>query len=440
MADAPVEVPQASPKAATVTQEQFDELQETVEQMRTELNAVKKRQEWTSRFALRFTGYLDFGFFWVQGNGSGVRPDYDRSAAPQLAGQIPSSWVLRGDPLSTTINSRGDVADVGDSRAIRSDPIHAGGRPSFIVNALNFGFVASFDDTLSLVTSVDFLPRDHDPSEQIAFSDLIDIKLAFLRYELRASFVYFLIDAGKVDSVLGIEYRTQDSADRIMVTPSLVCRYTCGRPLGLRAIGQFFDRHFEVALAVTNGTSQVDNFSFDDQIDSNRFKTVSGRLAYRNPVFKGLELNVSGAIGPQDRQTDDSVLQWHLGVAGQLEVGDFLVVAEAVTGAAQGKSDTEDAVNTCSVASCLSYRAAYGLVASRATSFLRPYVRVDFRSARHRSGDDFAYVSDVLRATGGLNFTLGAHVNVKLEYTFNNELGQPQFPDDVFTSSLVVKY
>jgi hypothetical protein len=69
-----------------------------------------------------------------------------------------------------------------------------------------------------------------------------------------------------------------------------------------------------------------------------------------------------------------------------------------------------------------------------------PYVRFDFRSARHRQGDDFAYISDVARLTVGLNVALGSHVIVKAEYTFNEELGPIHFPDDVFTSSLVVKY
>ena len=40
----------------------------------------------------------------------------------KFKGQLLNSWVLVGDPLSTTINSRGDVSDTGASRAIRFDP------------------------------------------------------------------------------------------------------------------------------------------------------------------------------------------------------------------------------------------------------------------------------------------------------------------------------
>jgi hypothetical protein len=434
----PALVPADEPEAP-VTRQELEELQDTVDRLRAQLEAVQQRQDIMSKVSIRFSGYLDFGFFWVQGNGSGVRPDYYRQAAPELNGQIPASWVLVGDPLSTAINSRGDVADTGDSRAIRSDPIHAGGRPSFLVNALNLGFTVSYDKSLSLTASLDFLPRDHDITAPVAIGDLFDLKLAFVRYELKTQLLNLMIDAGKVDSLLGIEYRTQDAPNRISVTPSLVCRYTCGRPLGVRAVTQFLNNRVEIALALTNGTQQVDYFTFTDQVDSNRWKTIAGRVAFRLP--DGFELQVNGAVGPQDRQSDDSVIQWHAGAAAQLDVWKLHFVGEAVIGAAAGKGDVQSGVNVpCGLAPCLSYRAAYGLIAYRPIEMLQPYVRIDFRSARHRAGDDFEYISDVMRATLGINAHVGSHVIFKVEYTFNEELGPVHFPDDVFTSSLVVKY
>jgi hypothetical protein len=70
-----------------------------------------------------------------------------------------------------------------------------------------------------------------------------------------------------------------------------------------------------------------------------------------------------------------------------------------------------------------------------------PYARVDWRDALHRSGASFIYISQLLRVTAGLHFELGTAVIVKAEYTVNRELGRiPQFDDDVFTSSLVVRY
>jgi hypothetical protein len=424
-----------------VSRDEFEDLKDEVKELRGLLAAARQREEWTSRFKVSFSSYLDFGFFWVQGNGSGVRPDYQRQVAPELNGQIPSSWVLVGDPLSTAINSRGDVADIGDSRAIRADPVHAGGRPSFLVNALGVAVDASFDDALSLIAALDFLPRQHDITTVHGLGDLVDLKLAFARYTKQFKWLSLQVDAGKVESLLGIEYRTQDAPNRLTVTPSLLCRYTCGRPLGVRAAARFLDEQLEIALALTNGTQQVDYFPFTDQVDSNRWKTIGGRLAYRVPVGRGLEIQVNGAIGPQDRQPDDSVLQWHAGAAAQLEVWRLLFVAEAVMGSAQGKADVQHGLLVfCGLAPCLDYRSAYGLVGLRLFDALTPYARFDFRSARHRSGDDFAYISDVARLTVGLNVAIGSHVIVKAEYVLNQELAAVHFPDDVFTSSLVVRY
>ena len=76
----------------------------------------------------KFGGYVDFGFFGTDGNGAGTREDLASTYFPQFAGKVPGSWVFMGDPLSTMINSRGDVADTGQSRAVTFDPIHNGRR------------------------------------------------------------------------------------------------------------------------------------------------------------------------------------------------------------------------------------------------------------------------------------------------------------------------
>ena len=108
-------------------------------------------------------------------------------------------------------------------------------------------------------------------------------------------------------------------------------------------------------------------------------------------------------------------------------------------GKAEGKTDS--AGPACDVAPCLDYQGAYGLLGWRATNWLMPYARVDWRDALHRSGASFVYVSQLVRVTGGLRLELGSAVVVKAEYTLDRELGPiPQFDNDVFTSSLVVKY
>jgi hypothetical protein len=58
----------------------------------------------------------------------------------------------------------------------------------------------------------------------------------------------------------------------------------------------------------------------------------------------------------------------------------------------------------------------------------------------HRSGASFVYISELVRGTVGLRAEIGTRVIWKLEATKNYELGAlPQFPNDVFTTSLVIK-
>lgn len=428
----------AEEPAAAVTQADLEELKEQLKIANARIDALDDKASAASQLAARFYGYLDVGFFVVQGNGSGVRKDLGHVYAPQYSDLL-GAWVLLGDPLGTAINSRGEPADVGDSRAIRFDPIHAGGHPSFLVNALNLGTFVSITDDFTLTASLDFLPRDRDLQDLRALGSFFDVKLAYLRYELDLGKVWLSFYAGKFDSIHGIEYRKQESTQRAGITPSLACRYTCGHPVGLKGKLGLFDRQLEVWLAVTNGSHQSDLFPFSNETDFNGGKTVSGRLQYTLPIGqRGLELSASGSIGSQDRQSDDGVLQWHYGFAAQLAVGDFTGSAEFVTGRALGKRDAAGAA--CGAAPCLFYRAAYGQLVWRANNFLVPYARVDWRAATHRRGNDWAYVSNAARGTFGLRAELTTFLTVKAEYVLNREVSMLEFPDDVFTTSLVVSY
>jgi hypothetical protein len=76
----------------------------------------------------------------------------------------------------------------------------------------------------------------------------------------------------------------------------------------------------------------------------------------------------------------------------------------------------------------------------RATNWLIPYARVDWRQAVHLDGRSFVYNSNSMRVTPGLRFEIGAHVIIKAEYSVNLELGRlMRFRNDVFTSSLVAR-
>ena len=58
--------------------------------------------------------------------------------------------------------------------------------------------------------------------------------------------------------------------------------------------------------------------------------TASGHLQWMLPVGQGLELGVSGAIGPQDKQPDVGIAQWHVGLDARLTRGQ-LVLSGAIT-------------------------------------------------------------------------------------------------------------
>jgi hypothetical protein len=420
-----------------------------VDVLQAKADAADTRLTWLERLSVKFFGTLDLGFFSVEGDGSGVRPDYGGQIA--WARPLLRSWVLVGDPLSTTINSRGDVADTGASRAIQYNPIHALGHPGFLLNAFSLGLRASYDDAWVLNVLVDFLPRDRDVSRPGAgLGDFFDLKLAYLRYQLDTRGVTWLFFAGKIDSLLGVEYRAQEAADRLTVTPSLICRYTCGRPVGLKVHARLLEEALELSLALTNGSSQVEFFPFSNELDFNLGKTLSGRVLVRLPVADGLELSVSGSFGTQDRQRDDTVLQGHVGGAAVFSWGDLRVTGEFVTGRANGVPGLTGtqcgfgelpAVVVASETPCLEYRGAYGLVSYRFLGKVRPYLRVDWRQARMRKAQDYAYDSNGLRITPGVRVDLGPNLVLKAEYSFNRELPPfTDFHDDVFTSSLLVVF
>lgn len=387
----------------------------------------------------KISGYLDLGAFVTSGNGAGTRTDVAGTYFPEYNGQVPASWVFMGDPLSTQINSRGDVADTGESRAITYDPINSGGKSTMLVNALNLTLFSGIGETAQLHASVDLVPRARDISDPAGLfvGDFLDVKLAYGEWRPHIEAFDLALQAGKFDSVLGREYRVFESPDRIGVTPSLICRYTCGRPIGLKARARFLDEAFVVNVAVTNGSHFHEGFPFASETDTNHMKTVAGRVSYQ--IAKKVELGASGAFGAQDFQPENDVYQWHVGGDIQIELEDFELVGEYVQGRARGR--TTPGQPLCDVAPCLRYKGAYGQAAYRVTNTFVPYVRGDWRDAEHWSGASFVYISTVLRATLGLRAEIGTRVIAKIEATKNRELGRlPQFPNDVVTSSLVIKY
>lgn len=370
--------------------------------------------------------FVDVGAFAVGGDGSGIRPDIGHVYFPQYFNRVASQWVFMGDPLSTAINSLGEPSDTSTSREIQHDTINSEGRPSLVVNSVGLSISRYVGRGVSVSTLALLLPRPDDTT--------VDVELATINYRPLDD-VNLEIEAGKIDSVLGIEYRVQDAFRRTGVTPSLICRYTCGRPLGVRAYLQQGPLSASATLANGNNFQQL--FEHDELFQTNRLPTLSSHLQWKLPVGQGLELGVSGAIGPQDG-APELITQWHYGFDLRLvHFHDFDVTAEYVQGKQPGK--TESMVE-CDAAPCLHYKGAYVLVDRYVTPTLIPYLRVDWRSAVHINGTQFVYESHTLRATVGAQFSMTSRIIGKLEYTYNRELGGiPQFPDDVLTTSLVVK-
>ncbi|HUJ57893.1 MAG TPA: hypothetical protein VLX92_05360 [Kofleriaceae bacterium] len=372
------------------------------------------------------TAFVDVGGYAVGGDGSGIRSDIGHLYYPKYAGRLAGQWVFMGDPLSTTINSLGEPADTSDSRSVPVDNLKSGNNPSLIVNSLGLAIGKNVGHHISISALAELLPR---PTGTI-------VDLEYAHIDLRPTEdENLVIEAGKIDSVLGVEYRSQDAPNRLGVTPSLICRYTCGRPFGVEA--RWVHGGLTATGSITDGDNFDERFEPSVTVHASSLPTGAGHLQWTFPVGQGLELGVSGAIGPQADQPDLAVVQWHVGFDARLsDLDGWNAVAEYVQGLQPGKTTT---ITPCNAAPCLDYKGAYLLVDRRVTSWFTPYVRLDWRDAVHQNGVVFVYESHVARATLGVHFELTSRILAKAEYTFNRELGNiPQFPDDIVTTSIVV--
>lgn len=371
-------------------------------------------------------GYVDFGFFVPQGDGSGYREDIGHLWFPQYAGKF--GWVFAGDILAPAVNSRGEVADLGSAPGVdRFDSINSRGAPGFILNEVNLTLRSAITPTALVKASINFTPRT---GSNFALGDSFDVDIGQLEWLPTAS-QRTSIFVGKMESVLGIEYRDRKSDQRFGVTPSLIARYTTGTALGLKIRTKFgTDDWLVVAAAVTNGSNTTEQFHFYDEVDSNSGKTVSGRLAVRLPFLT--DVGLSGSYGPQDRATNNAHPMWFWGPDLMGHYGPVEVKAQWLKGHSDGDP-------TGDVYGLDLHGGGYLELDAMLSASWGILGRAEYRDAFIWLGTERAYITKSWRGTAGLRWVLTARAVVKAEYLRNGEYGKvPSIPNDVFTSSLVL--
>ncbi|MFT3841595.1 MAG: hypothetical protein QM723_31695 [Myxococcaceae bacterium] len=411
--------------------EQLEQRVQQLEQRPAAQAAAAPERSWVTWF-----GYGDFGFFFPEGSGAGYLQDHANHYFPQYANKY--AWVFYGDILAPAVNSRGEVADLGDAPGVnRFDSIHSRGAPGFILNVANFGARAIFTDDLIFTTSVNFTPRS---GSDFSLGDFLDLDLAQLEWMPTADH-RISIFAGKMESVMGVEYRQRRAPDRFGVTPSLLARYTTGTPLGVKVRGKFFKGDFlTIAAALTNGSSTTEQFHFYDEIDSNSGKTLSGRLSLKpfglldSTVLGDLELGVSGEWGPQDRAFDNANAMWFVGVDLLWNKGPVGLEGQWLRGMAKGEASQN-------VYGLRLNQGAYLTFTWRITPLFGILLRGEYRDALVWLADQRLYITKSYRATFGVRLTINEHLALKAEYLLNGEYGGvPYVPNDIFTSSLVATF
>jgi hypothetical protein len=385
---------------------------------------------------LVFMGYLDVGFADAEGNGTSY---------PQVDTRLPADYGV--DTFAPAVNSRGDVAST-DAQGLfvngflpRSAGI--GGRPSFLLNTVNFDVRYQAPSAPIMAFSrLQLLPRFGGPGK--GNQTMVLLEQAFGRVTPILGKELF-ISAGKFDSVFGIEYLDNQANFRTGVTPSLLARYTTGTSLGVKA---FFRQQIaplwsavSLNAAATNSGAFVEVLQPPDA-SLTGVPVLSARLGYElNLPRVQVKLGGSGLFGPRNDQRDQDSQQrmWgcdaRLYAAGLSLSGEYVHVDEEL-----GSFGKETGLGTFPVSSEFHARgfwaqAAYlwraGLGALTGATLYGRYER------RRAEFEGFRPIA-VARVTAGLRVDLWEALVLKGEVLFNEErAGAPEVDNDVLTSSVV---
>ena len=421
-------VPEAVPDEPEQEPDRIDLLEERIATL-TERLAKSEEERLKSVSPLSWQGYVDFGFFAPIGNrGAGWVQDFGNMQFPQYGSY---SWTFLGDILATAVNTRGEVADLGDAPGItRFDSVNSDGGAGFLVNEINLRPKFVLSENAIVRASLNFVPRS---GENFSLGDFFDADLAEVEYLVTADGKTSVF-AGKILPVFGIEYKERKSDQRFGITPSLISRYTTGSQLGLKFRSKLLDDWLVLAGSVTNNSSTIESFHFYSEVDKNIGKTLNGRGAISLPIGRRdrLELGLSGEWGPQDRATDSDGKIWFAGVDLQYLGTSFTLKIQGMRGHAPGRAD--EGVWGLDLKPSGYVELDWQILAQFGFS-----LRAELRDAIVTLGSERIYVTKEARYTGGLRFVLGPHVAGKVEYLHNDEYGGVHdFSNDVFTSSLVL--
>jgi hypothetical protein len=422
--------PAETGEAASQAGPEVDQLTSRLADLESRLTMSELNRK--SKFPIKLSGYGDLGFFATQGDGAGFRRDAGHVIFPTRSQY---GWVFYGDLMATSVNSRGDAADLGDAPGVdRLDTIGSGGRPTFLVNELNLSVHAGLGEAALFTTSVNFLPRT-GRGREFSVGDSFDVDIVQIEW-MPTSEGKTSVFVGKVDSVIGIEYKTRKPPQRFGITPSLLARYTTGTAVGVKARTKLLDDHVILAAAVTNGSFGTEQFHFFAEGDANTFKTLSGRAAYRATIgaLGVLEVGGSAQGGTQDGAPDGAGAMWFVGLDAELDTGRINLKAQYLKGRAPG--------DPASMTYSLDLKNGGYLEADVIVTPLFGVIgRAELRDAEVAQGTERLYITKNWRATAGARLNISPSALVKVEVSHNGEYGGvPSIPDDLVTLSAVMAF
>ena len=369
---------------------------------------------------LELHGFVDVGWFDVTGDGVSYRY---RGARPD------GTWVYTGDPWAAAINSQGDPADLGNAfnNLQRDDDIASGGRPTFLVNAVEQAVVLE-GETTGAELALWIEPRSGSLGD---LGDTVSLDRGFFWW--RPAELDLEVRAGKLESTFGLEWYERRAPDRAGITPSIVARYTTGTPIGVAGEVSLLRGVLDVALSTTNGGTTTERFGhFTGEADDNGVPTGTARVALHGPGLPAVTLGASGQVGAQDGQTE-VIPMWQAG--GDLAVngrGWYLRAEYLVSDQDQGAPGQVDRLKA---------EGGYVQAWAHLRPWVAPLVRVDRRVAELELVDaGNTYLTDEVRLTLGARFDVSRNLLLKGELLHLWERRGRELDDDVITTSAVFRY